>query len=80
MVLMVAGTALRAVRWRILLQALDIAVPLWSLVHLYCVGAFFSIFLPTGLGGDAVKMAELVWSTGRAPEAIGTTLVDRAIG
>lgn len=80
MVLMIAGTALRAVRWQVLLQALDIHVPLRTLVHLYFVGAFFNIFLPTGLGGDAVKMAELARSTGRTPEAIGTTLVDRAIG
>ena len=80
MLLMVAGTALRAVRWRILLQALGIQVPLDRLVHLYFVGSFFNIFLPTGLGGDAIKMAELARSTGRAPEAIGTTLVDRATG
>lgn len=80
MALMIAGTALRAVRWQVLLQALDIHVPLRTLVHLYFVGAFFNIFLPTGLGGDAVKMAELARSTGRTPEAIGTTLVDRAIG
>jgi uncharacterized membrane protein YbhN (UPF0104 family) len=80
MAVMITGTALRAVRWQVLLQALDIKVPLGRLVHLYFVGAFFNIFLPTGLGGDAVKMAELAHSTGRAPEAIGTTLVDRATG
>jgi len=79
-VLMIAGTALRAVRWQVLLSALDITVPLRRLVYLYFVGAFFNIFLPTGLGGDAVKMAELARSTGRAPEAIGVTLVDRATG
>jgi uncharacterized membrane protein YbhN (UPF0104 family) len=79
-VLMIAGTALRAVRWQVLLLALDITVPLRRLVYLYFVGAFFNIFLPTGLGGDAVKMAELARSTGRAPEAIGVTLVDRATG
>jgi len=80
MILMIVGTALRAVRWQVLLQALDICVPLGRLVHLYFVGAFFNIFLPTGLGGDAVKMAKLARSTGRTPEAIGTTLVDRATG
>lgn len=85
MTLMIAGTALRAIRWQVLLQALDIEVPLRRLVHLYFVGAFFNIFLPSGLGGDAVKMAELTRtissaSTKRAPEAIGTTLVDRATG
>ncbi len=80
MLLMIVGTALRAVRWRVLLQALDIDVPLPRLVQLYFIGAFFNLFLPTGFGGDAIKMAELARSTGRAPEAIGTTLVDRATG
>jgi uncharacterized membrane protein YbhN (UPF0104 family) len=80
MMLMILGTALRAVRWQVLLQAVDMTVPLRRLVYLYFVGAFFNIFLPTGLGGDAVKMAELARSTRRAPEAIGTTLVDRATG
>ena len=80
MLLMIAGTALRAVRWQVLLRALDIEVPLRRLVHLYFVGAFFNIFLPSGMGGDAVKMAELAHATGRGPEAIGTTLVDRATG
>lgn len=79
-VLMLAGTALRAVRWRVLLESLELSVPLRRLVHLYFVGAFFNIFLPTGMGGDAIKMAELARLTGCVPEAIGTTLVDRATG
>jgi uncharacterized membrane protein YbhN (UPF0104 family) len=78
--LMIAGTALRAVRWSILLQALEIQVPLSQLTYLYFVGAFFNLFLPTGMGGDAIKMAMLGKYTGRVPEAIGTTLVDRATG
>lgn len=78
--LMIAGTALRAVRWDALLRPLDIRVPLGQLTYLYFVGAFFNLFLPTGMGGDAVKMAMLGKHTGRVPEAIGTTLVDRATG
>lgn len=78
--LMILGTALRAVRWQSLLQPLEIEVPLRRLAYLYFIGSFFNIFLPSGLGGDAVKMAELAQSTQRAPEAIGTTLVDRATG
>src|SRR5574341_1738168 len=56
MSLMIAGTALRAVRWQVLLQAVGVTVPLRRLTHLYFVGAFFNIFLPTGFGGDAVRM------------------------
>ena len=79
-VVMIVGTVLRAFRWRVLLRALEIEVPLWRLIYLYFVGAFFNIFLPSGLGGDAVKMAELAQYTRHGPEAIGTTLVDRATG
>ncbi|MGC9398893.1 MAG: lysylphosphatidylglycerol synthase transmembrane domain-containing protein [Anaerolineae bacterium] len=78
--LIVLGTALRAVRWQALLQALEMEVLLRRLIYLYFVGAFFNIFLPSGLGGDAVRMAELTQSTQRGPEAVGTTLVDRAMG
>ncbi len=79
-ILMLLGTALRALRWQVLLEALQIRVPFRRLVALYFAGAFFNIILPTGLGGDAVKMMELGRTTGKVPEAIGTTLVDRAIG
>ena len=78
--LMILGTALRAVRWQALLRPLNIHVPLRLLVHWFFVGSFFNLFLPTGLGGDAVKMAKLGQYSRRGPEAIGTTLVDRATG
>ncbi len=79
-VLMIGGTALRALRWRALLVGLDIHVPLLQLTYFYFVGSFFNLFLPSGMGGDAVKMAMLARHTGSIPEAIGTTLVDRAVG
>jgi uncharacterized membrane protein YbhN (UPF0104 family) len=79
-ILMIVGTALRAVRWDMLLRPLEIRVPLPRLIYFYFVGSFFNIFLPTGVGGDVVKMAMLGQETDRKPEAVGTTLVDRATG
>lgn len=78
--LALAGVALRAVRWLVLLRALDIQVPLGRLVRLYFVGTFFNIFLLSGFGGDAVRMIELARDSKQAPEAVGTVLVDRANG
>ena len=78
--LMVASVPLRAVRWLALLRALDIHVPLSRLVKLYFVGTFFNIFLPTGFGGDAIRMMELSRVSKQTPEAIGTVLLDRATG
>jgi uncharacterized membrane protein YbhN (UPF0104 family) len=78
--LAILGVALRAVRWRALLRAIQIDVGLQRLVGLYFVGTFFNIFLPSGFGGDAVRMMELARQSKRTPEAIGTVLVDRANG
>jgi uncharacterized membrane protein YbhN (UPF0104 family) len=78
--LAIFGVALRAVRWRALLRAIQIDVALQRLVGLYFVGTFFNIFLPSGFGGDAVRMMELARQSKRTPEAIGTVLVDRANG
>jgi uncharacterized protein (TIRG00374 family) len=79
-VLAMAGVALRAVRWLVLLRALDIEVPLKRLVKLYYVGTFFNIFMPSGFGGDAIRIIELARHSKKTPEAIGTVLVDRATG
>jgi uncharacterized membrane protein YbhN (UPF0104 family) len=75
----VVGIVIRAVRWRALLVALDLEVPLARLVYLYFVGAFFNAFLPTGFGGDVVRVLEL--SQDAQPTAVvGTVIVDRLTG
>lgn len=78
--LMISSIVIRSIRWQVLLHALEIRIPLNRLIHLYFIGGFFNLFLPTGMGGDAVKMARLAQATGRAPESIGVTLVERATG
>jgi hypothetical protein len=43
------------------------------------VGSFFNLVLPTGFGGDAVKMLELSRDS-KASSAISSVLVDRFVG
>lgn len=74
-----AGILVRSYRWQVLLEAQGAAVPLPRLVGLYYVGTFFSNFLPTGLGGDLVKMYELR-AQADGTRAVSTVLVDRAMG
>lgn len=78
--LYIASIALRSLRWRALLRAKRIEVPLARLVVLYYVGSFFNIMLPAGVGGDAVRAYELSRYTDTLEAAIGTVLIDRAIG
>jgi uncharacterized protein (TIRG00374 family) len=78
--LLLFGSLVRAYRWGSLVWALGVKVTWWRLVDLFFVGAFFSLFLPTGVGGDAVKMYELSRDDGRAAAAISSVLVDRFLG
>ncbi len=50
-----AGVVVSAYQWRSLLLGEKIHVDLAGLINLYMVGIGFSHFLPTGMGGDAVK-------------------------
>ncbi len=78
--LYLAGSFVRAYRWGALVWALGVKVSWWRLVGLYFVGQFFNLFLPTGVGGDAVKMYELSRDDGKAAAAISSVLVDRFLG
>jgi uncharacterized protein (TIRG00374 family) len=80
LVLFVSSVPVRAYRWGSLVWALDVRARWWRLVALYFVGSFFNLFLPTGFGGDAVKMFELSRDEHKAAAAISSVLVDRFLG
>jgi uncharacterized protein (TIRG00374 family) len=80
LLLFLAGSLVRAYRWGALVWSVGIQVSWWRLVDLFFVGSFFNLFLPTGLGGDAVKMYELSHDDGKTAEAISSVVVDRFVG
>ncbi|MEJ2752738.1 MAG: lysylphosphatidylglycerol synthase transmembrane domain-containing protein, partial [Chloroflexota bacterium] len=74
-----AGVVLRAYRWQILVRSLHADVPFKRLVELYFVGGFFNVFLPSGFGGDVVRIVELAQDV-PAGLAAGTVIIDRMTG
>jgi uncharacterized protein (TIRG00374 family) len=74
------GVLVRAYRWGSLVWALGVGVSWWRLVGLYFVGSFFSLVLPTGVGGDVVRMYELSRDRREVAAAISSVLVDRFLG
>jgi uncharacterized membrane protein YbhN (UPF0104 family) len=78
--LFLLGVVVRAVRWRVLLDALGVNRPLRELTSWYFVGSFFNVILPTGFGGDAVRAAELSQDTGRPGPVVNSVVVDRYLG
>ena len=80
LLLLVAGTLVRSLRWGALVWALGIEVSWLRLTGLFFVGTFYNLFLPTGMGGDAVKIYELSRDDGEVASAISSTLLDRFLG
>jgi glycosyltransferase 2 family protein len=78
--LFVLGVFVRAVRWKVLLNALGVRRPLRELTLWYFVGGFFNVILPTGFGGDAVRVVEVTADSGRAGAGVNSVIVDRYLG
>lgn len=71
---------LRAYRWLLLLRGLGVRqLTFGRLVELYFVGNFFNAFLPSGFGGDAVRVVEVAQEA-PADVAAGTVFLDRFTG
>lgn len=79
LVLATVGIVVRAGRWQVLLNAIGARVPFGRTVYLYFAGAFFNAFLPTGFGGDVVRVLE-VGEGATSQQAAGTAIVDRLTG
>lgn len=79
MVISAGGMLLRAWRWKVMLDAARARVSFRRALYLCYVGAFFNTFLPTGLGGDVIRVLEV--GPGATPQqATGTILVERLTG
>ena len=76
----IAGVILRAYRWQILLHDQGVNASMRELTILWFVSFLFANLLPTGIGGDAIKMYELSRSSERGAEAVSSVLVDRFVG
>jgi len=74
------GVILRAYRWQILLEDQGVHASMGELSALWFVSFLFTNLLPSGIGGDAIKMYELSRSSERGAQAVSSVLVDRFMG
>jgi len=74
------GWLINAVRWKLLLSAAGVEQGVGRLASLYFIGMFFSQMLPTGAGGDVVRMWEVSRRTGKHAAVIVATLQERLMG
>ena len=68
------------VRWMKLVEALDIHVPRLRVVKIFFLSTFFGSFLPSGVGGEAVRAVSFSRLTSRAVESVASVVMDRLLG
>lgn len=71
---------IRSYRWYILLQSLNQQADFKHLLYLYYLGFFANNFIPSGFGGDVVKVVNLRQHYGRGTEALSSVIMDRLTG
>ncbi len=79
-VLFQMNVAIRAFRWYVLLHSLDDRPKFGYLIYLYYIGFFANNFIPSGFGGDLVKVVSLRQSYGHGTEALSSVLMERVTG
>ena len=78
--LLAANTLVSALKWRLLLAADGIRQPLGRLFASFLTGSFFNLFLPSTIGGDAYRIADIGRHTRRAAHTAASILADRLTG
>ena len=78
--LFLLNIVIRAYRWYTLLHSLNDRPSFRHLIYLYFVGFFANNFIPSGFGGDFVKIVSLRRTFGRGAEALSSVVMDRVTG
>ena len=68
------------IRWRMLLITAGIILPLKRVLISFCGGIFFSLFLPSTIGGDFVRSIDLSVHTKKPSHIVATVILDRLSG
>jgi len=67
-------------RWQMLLKAAKLNLPLTRIIISFSGGIFFSLFLPSSIGGDFIRSIDLALYTKKPRQVVATVLLDRLSG
>ncbi|RYX83203.1 flippase-like domain-containing protein [bacterium] len=75
------GQALCAWKWQLLLRARGFNFSLWRCCSIYLSGMFANLWLPTNIGGDALRVSQLARDSQiGTSDAFASVLIDRLTG
>jgi len=67
-------------RWQLFIKALKLTVPYREIVRYFFIGLFGNLFLPSAIGGDAIKIYGLCKYTHQKAKVVASILLDRLSG
>lgn len=80
LVLFPLNTLVSSLKWRALLRADGLSVPVGTLFASHLIGSFFNLFLPSSIGGDVYRIADIGQRTGHTAHTTASILFDRLTG
>lgn len=80
LIAVLADRALMGMRWMKLVEALGVQAARSKLVKIFFLSTFFGSFLPSGVGGEAVRAISFSRLTSKGIESVASVVVDRLIG
>ena len=75
-----ANSWLSAERWGLLLRSDGTDIPTGKLFASYWIASFFNFFLPSNVGGDVYRVADVGRKTGSAVGSLASVFADRLCG
>ncbi len=78
--LMLVARLIVAVRWQVLLAARGVRMTVLRSLQLGFIGSFFNTFLPTSVGGDAVRALHVARSEAGLADSFVSVVLERAVG
>jgi len=79
-VLFILSLLILSFRWQILITGYGLSVSLRALFKFYLIGLFFNNFLPTGIGGDVLRIYNLVRVSGDRTISFASVITERLLG
>ena len=78
--LLFVNTLLSAWKWRLLLLADGVNIPLSTLIVTYLIGSFYNLFLPSSIGGDSYRIYDIARKSSEGVRAAASVFADRFSG
>ena len=69
-----------AYKWHMLLKVKDASISIFSAIKTYYIATFIGFFLPTTIGGDAVRVLKLHSEKKKGTDALSSVILERMLG